>query len=200
MAAFPSSTPSPAPTFQSSHGGEGTPAELLEFLRTLLAENLDQGPPIPASNKDSWITLIGQLSGHFLSTFPSPRFGPWNVLHEQIKLAEATLEVIERATVRVDSLFQGPDDQSRSILIELIKFLCQLNSWTELGDSEDGETLSSEGLHRKALDTTVVILRCVRGDNLINAQTNLSSWQFFRIFVEQCLIIIRGEFTCTWSL
>ncbi|KAI5124851.1 hypothetical protein M0805_007285 [Coniferiporia weirii] len=146
-------------SFRPGQEGEASPADFLVFLQTLLAESLDSpvSNRIPASAKESWTALVEGLSEHFLSTFPGSSSELWNALQEKIKLCSASLDVIERAALRVDGLFADSDKRSITILRRLLKFYFILSTWATPA-SKCANVDSPGGLRRKVVETVGAVI------------------------------------------
>lgn len=125
-------TPFPVGSFRSGHGQDASPAKFLRYLETLIAAHLSDNSTerIPALAKEDWIPIIEGLSEHFLATFPKSDSELWNTLHEKIKLCSTSLDVIERAALRVDELFVETDARAIIILHRLFSLLFTLQTWT----------------------------------------------------------------------
>ncbi|THH12376.1 hypothetical protein EW145_g35 [Phellinidium pouzarii] len=161
MAASHPPTPFKVTSFSPGQEGEATPSDFLTFLHTLIAENLnDNGPVlirIPASSKDSYVTLVGGLSEHFLVTFPNSSSELWSTLQEKIKLCSTSLDVIERAALRVDGLFAESDECSIVVLRRLFEFFITLSSW-KASTSKHTTVASPSELRRKVIETIGAVI------------------------------------------
>ena len=189
MAPSVPSTPFPLGSRGTSHEGEASPAELLSFLETLIAENLsdDNTECIPASAKESWATIVEGLSDHFLATFPKQRSVLWNMLHEKIRLCSTGLTVIERAAMRVEGLFSDTDSRSFDTVQRMFDLLLALQAWS-CGPIPQCTKIDTPGvLRNKLIKSLEAVL--VSFTSTIAESTVLSS------VLNGCLRLISGMWT-----
>lgn len=138
-----------------------TSAGLYTFLQKIISDNLTDTRRILAAEKQIWITLIGGLCEHFLATFPTSGSSSWKALEEKIRLCFVSLDVLERASSRVDTLFLDSDDHSLKILSQILTFLAALATWDAPGAPEEG-SYGSLTLKDKAISAIDAVLGCLK--------------------------------------
>ncbi|KAF8165695.1 hypothetical protein B0H34DRAFT_248869 [Crassisporium funariophilum] len=181
-----SSTPFPVPAFGGTDSN-ATPAEFLEFLRSLITQYLgDACPRIPAANKAAWITIVDGLTDHFLGPFPSPDIVSWNTMQEKVEVTAMTLEVIGRVFRRVECIYNGSEQLVRKLFARLLDLCKVLDIWID--SKICGETtLSSYNMKQKALALLTLILRGL-GDNCPSPSDKSDlSWGVLRAILKECI-------------
>jgi serine/threonine-protein kinase ATR len=183
--------PDPTPfsaAFDSNSGGP-TPKEFLVFLRNLIAQNLDDEL---ASTRTDWVGIIIKLADHFLTPFPSNNDVPWDAMHDKIKLAEITLEVVHRATDRVRALYIGPNDLAKKIFTRLLNLCSSLDGWVGV------EVPGVEGiptpldLRNKSFQTVVDLLRRLGSNVTSVGESDEPTWRQLRNIIVEILEVGRG--------
>lgn len=194
MATF-GSVPFPISTFQSVHGSEATPADLLVFLQTLATEHLAKPTSEHiSSEKDAWVSLILGLTEHFLLSFPAPSFGHWHTLHERILLSEVTLDIIQRVASRVDDAFSWKENHTYSVVFRLMKFIVNLHEWPRptATDQPSVAVVSADELRLKATNTIVSVLKCLIDARVVESGKRVSSDRNFYNFANRIVVAIKG--------
>ncbi|THH16411.1 hypothetical protein EW146_g4222 [Bondarzewia mesenterica] len=185
---LPSSTPFPIPTFQNNVGDSTTPGALLDFLRTLISENLSgQNVPQNQEHKDTWVTVISGLSDHLLSSFPSSREGTWNVLHEKIILVDTTLTIIHQVLTKIDGLWTGAAGIAEKALFRLINTCGVLDTRNDADVQEGGSVLSPRQLRERTFSVTVELMRYLgNADNAARGDEK-RTWEILRTTILECI-------------
>jgi serine/threonine-protein kinase ATR len=194
---IPTSTPFPVPNFQNTDA-DASPKQFLGFLRNLVAENLDGDPSIqiPATSRDSWITVINGLSDHFLASFPTSNVVPWTEMHDKLDLIDITLEIIHRVTVRVDALFSGPgDDAAKKIFVRLLNLCSALDSWLDVDIVVEDDIPTPLHLREKTFRVAIDLLRHLGG-----MATNAPAWKILRSILAECLDVAQGGYHTLFDL
>jgi serine/threonine-protein kinase ATR len=191
---IPTSTPFPVPSFQNADA-DASPKQFLAFLHNLVAENLDGDPSIriPASSRDSWVTVINGLSDHFLASFPTSDVVPWGAMHEKLDLIEITLEIVQRVTVRVDALYSGPGDAAAKIFVRLLGLCSALDSWVDVDILIEDEIPTPARLRGKAFGVAADLLRHLGGIST-GGGSHTPSWKILRSILIECLDVGQGEY------
>jgi serine/threonine-protein kinase ATR len=190
--------PTPFPATFDSNAGDASPKQFLDFLRNLISQNLDGDPSvrIPATNRETWVTVIVSLSDHFLTPLPSHRDAPWNAMHEKVKLVEITMEVIQRATDRVDALYAGPGDLAKRIFASVLKFCTGLDVWVDLEVPKEDGIPTPLDLRQRAVQTAVGILRCMGNNITAVGGTDEPTWKILRDILTDSLEVSHGAYPC----
>jgi serine/threonine-protein kinase ATR len=191
---IPTSTPFPVPSFHNADS-DTSPKEFQAFLRKLVTDDLDGDPSIriPASSRDSWITVINGLSDHFLASFPTSNVVLWGAMHEKLDLIEITLEIVQRVTVRVDALFSGPGDAGKKIFVRLLNLCSALDSWLDVDIIVEDEIPTPVRIREKALAVAIDILRYLGGITT-GGGSQAPSWKILRDILIECLDVGQGEY------
>ncbi|KAJ6615603.1 hypothetical protein B0H10DRAFT_2220252 [Mycena sp. CBHHK59/15] len=189
---IPPATPFPVPTFDDPHS-DASPQEFLNFLKNLVVQNLDGDPAIriPAANKDLWVTVVTGLSEQFLASFPSTDKVQWHVMHEKVKLASASLDVIRRVSLRVDDIFSGPGDLAKQTFARLLNFCNVVEMWLDVECEPMQGLPSPRVLAEDALQTTLLVLRSLGGAVVHIADSKIPLWKTLRAILAECLDIIE---------
>jgi len=189
---IPPSTPFPVSTFQNKNV-DASPKQFLGFLRKLVADNLDGDPSIriPASGKDSWMTIINGLSDHFLVSFPTSNVVEWSAMHEKLDLIKITLEIIQRVTGRVDALFSGSEDAANTMFVRLLNLCSALDSWLDVNIPIEREMPTPLQLRDKTFKVAVDLLRHL-GDITTSGGSNPPSWKTLKRILIECLDVAQG--------
>ncbi|KAF8214175.1 hypothetical protein K438DRAFT_1564073 [Mycena galopus ATCC 62051] len=190
----PPPTPFPVPTFDDAHSN-ATPQEFLDFLHNLVAQSLDGDPAarIPAANKALWVTVVTGLSEQFLASFPSTDKVQWHVMHEKVKLAAASLDVIRRVSNRVEEVFHGPGDLAQRTFARLLNFCNVVEMWLDVEFEQMEGLPTPRELADDALQTTLLVLRSLGGAVVHIADSKAPLWKTLRIIIAECLDIVTGK-------
>src|ERR1700685_1785932 len=189
---IPTSTTFPVPSFQNPDA-DTSPKQFLGFLRKLVADNLNSDPSIriPASNKETWITVINGLSDHFLASFPTSNVVSWSTMHEKLDLIEITLEIIQRVTGRVDGLYSGPGDAVKATFVRLLHLCSALDSWLDVAIPIEDGVPTPHRLREKAFRVAVDLLRHLGGITTSGGHST-PSWKTLRGILIECLDVAQG--------
>ncbi|KAJ7228144.1 hypothetical protein GGX14DRAFT_547392 [Mycena pura] len=188
---IPSTKPFPVATFDDSQSN-ASPEEFLHFLKNLVAQNLDGDPAvrIPAANKELWVTVIAGLSEQFLASFPSTDTVQWHLMHEKVKLAAASLDVIRRVSVRVEGIFHGPGDLARRIFARLLNFCNVAEMWLDFEFEQLPGLPTPRELAEDALQTTLLVLRTLGNAVVQVSASKVPLWKTLRAILAECLNIV----------
>jgi serine/threonine-protein kinase ATR len=190
----PSATPFPVPAFDDP-GSNASPQEFLDFLHNLVAQNLDGDPAarIPAANKELWTTVVTGLSEQFLASFPSTDKVQWHVMHEKVRLAAASLDVIRRVSNRVDDIFHGPGDLALRTFARLLNFCNVVEMWLDVEFEQMDGLPTPRELADDALQTTLLVLRSLGGAVVHVAESKVPLWKTLRVILAECLDVVTGK-------
>ncbi|KAF8659134.1 hypothetical protein AX16_001904, partial [Volvariella volvacea WC 439] len=161
--------------------GETSPGQLLQYLQTLISQSLDGATRIPGEGKEEWAGLVNGLSNWFLKPLQTPDMITWEALLEKIALVDATLEIIDRVTARIEGMFLAPEDFTQ-LFVKLVDLSTVLELWVEQG-STDLTTIAPADLQAKALRVTVAVLRSL----VFNSSSESPSWQLLRRVLSKAL-------------
>ncbi|KAJ7828815.1 hypothetical protein B0H13DRAFT_1650064 [Mycena leptocephala] len=171
------------------------PQEFLDFLHNLVAQNLDGDPAarIPAANKELWTTVVTGLSEQFLASFPSTDKVQWHVMHEKVRLAAASLDVIRRVSNRVDDIFHGPGDLALRTFARLLNFCNVVEMWLDVEFEQMDGLPTPRELADDALQTTLLVLRSLGGAVVHVAESKVPLWKTLRVILAECLDVVTGK-------
>lgn len=196
---FPSSTPFPIQTFQSTGDGP-SPRALLNFLQNLISENLHDGrvEQIP-NEKHTWVTVIAGLSDYLLSSFPSSREGAWTVLHEKITLVDTTLEVIHRVLSKVDGVWSDSGETAEKAVFRLIGICGVLDTRDDADMQEEEGVLSPRQLRERTFAGTLELIRYLGNVDHVTRGAESRSWETAREIITECVKTSEGglDLCCT---
>ena len=194
MSAVPPSTPFPVPGFNAS-SGNATPAQFLEFLRSLITEYLgDTSPRILSSAKAAWVTIVDGLTDHFLGPFPLPDIVAWETMLEKVEMTDATLEVIKRVFMRVEGIYNGSEVLVRKMFARLLDLCRTLDVWVDVGILSGDQAFTPGYIKEKTLGLLVFLLRGL-GNNTPppSEQQYQPSWKTMREILKECVDVCHGE-------
>jgi serine/threonine-protein kinase ATR len=189
----PTSTPFPVPGFNAS-SSNATPAQFLEFLRSLITQYLgDTSPRILSSAKAAWVTIVDGLTDHFLGSFPLPDIVSWETMQEKVEMTEATLEVIRRVFIRVEGIYNGSEVLVRKMFARLLDLCKTLDVWVDVGIPSGILAFTPEYIKEKALGLLVFVLRGL-GDNTPPPSDHQyqPSWKTLREILNECIDVCHG--------
>ena len=194
MSVVPTSTPFPVPGFSAS-SDNATPAQFLDFLRSLITQYLgDTSPRILSSAKVAWVTIVDGLTDHFLRPFPLPDIVTWETMQEKVEMTEATLEVIRRVFMRVEGIYNGSEDLMRKMFARLLDLCRALDVWVDVGILSGDQEFTPGYIKEKALGLLVFLLRGL-SDNIPPPSSDhhyQPSWKTLREILKECVDVCHG--------
>ena len=193
MSTVPTPTPFPVPGFNAS-SSNATPAQFLEFLRSLITQYLgDTSLRILSSAKAAWITIVDGLTDHFLGSFPLPDIVTWETMREKVEMTEATLEVIRRVFMRVEGIYNDSEILVRKMFVRLLDLCRILDVWVDVGILPGAPVFTPGYIREKALGLLVFLLRGL-GDNIPAPSDHQSqpSWKTLREILKECVDVCHG--------
>jgi hypothetical protein len=171
-----------------------SPDELLHFLHVLIQEHLSGSTYIPHSQSQSLVTVILGLSDHFLTPLPLPSVraheASWTATAEKIRLVEITLEVFHRAVERVECLFAGHGEFTKSMFINLVKLNASLDHWVNLRISTEstGDLSTPSEIQAKVFQGIVDLLRNLGN----NTGSDEPMWRCMWSIIDESIHVIYG--------
>lgn len=152
----------PVPSISTGPKGD-SPEELMQFLDSIIHNSLNGTKPIPKSEKEQWITLIMELSEHFLASFPLSGAGIWSTYSEKTKLSLASLEVIQGSASFVPDFLLVHEDHTNVITTRILMFALAVASWDHSHSEPCGPPeLCPRSVHRKAVETYEKVVRSLK--------------------------------------
>jgi hypothetical protein len=184
---LPISTPFPVPEFEESENNN----KFFDFLDEIINDQL--APGRVHKDAESWIRIIDGLSDHFLAPLRFHHGATWSALHEKAQLASRNVEIVQRATVCVQSLVAGPGDFTQNMFVRLLTLCSSLDSWEDAFVDEEENVPSPSDLKAKALEAAVTVLR--RIDATPPKSSEEPHWIYLRKILEECLDTCHGMLT-----
>ncbi|KAJ6536721.1 hypothetical protein DFH09DRAFT_92839 [Mycena vulgaris] len=179
---IPPATPFPA---LDDPDGDASPQKFLHSLSNLVAQSLSGDVRIPAENKDAWVTIVTRLSEQFFASFPSTDKVEWHDMHEKVRLATATLDIIRRVSSRVEGVFHGPGHLAQRIFARLLNFCIVVEMWLDVEVEPMQGLPSPQELADDALQTTLLVLRSLSG--AVVHSTEISPRMMFLVQMVSCI-------------
>jgi serine/threonine-protein kinase ATR len=193
MSVVPTSTPFLVPGFDPSRSN--TPAQFLEFLRSIITQYLeDASPRILSSDKNAWVTVLDGLTDHLLRPFPLPNIFLWETMQERVDMAEATLEVIRRVFMRVEGIYNGSEMFVRKVFVRLLDLCRTLDVWVDVEILSGDQAFTPRFMREKTFGLLVSLLRGL-GDNRPPPSDHQyqPSWRTLRELLKECVDVCHGE-------
>ncbi|KIJ20461.1 hypothetical protein PAXINDRAFT_174826 [Paxillus involutus ATCC 200175] len=153
----PSSGHIPA-TFQTPHGkAVVSPKQFLEFLYSLITQSL--GDDVNAiHDKASWVLMISGLSEQVYGYFPYFTPATRGTSNERITLTHVSLEVLDRASHKIKSVYHGEEDLVKKLFVRLLGLCVSAESWLEAGDDSLPDHSDPSTIYSKATNILVYML------------------------------------------
>ncbi|KAG6832347.1 hypothetical protein H0H87_001811 [Tephrocybe sp. NHM501043] len=176
----------PLATFESLED----PDYFYNYVTQLLDKNLplDYNELI-TSKQEIWVTVLLGLSQFMV--FPSGSGAlSWKVFARKVEMVEKWMELIERASTRIVGLYSESGNLAEEVLTKLLGLSCTFWVW-EGHDDHDDATYTPLYMKDKALKVILIVVR-VLGDGVsTTAPTDRRLWQTLRMFLVECLDMVR---------
>ncbi|KAJ7893431.1 hypothetical protein B0H14DRAFT_2684894 [Mycena olivaceomarginata] len=140
--------------------------------------------------RSSGLPSSSGLSEQFLASFPSTDKVQWHVMHEKVKLAAASLDVIRRVSNRVEEVFMDPaiwhDAHLRGCSTSATLWRCgwmsSLSRWTDFRRRESWQMMRC----RRPL----LVLRSLGGAVVHIAESKEPLWKTLRVILSESLDVV----------
>lgn len=191
----PVSTPLPLASLQS--GDDASPAALIEWLQALTKET-DEGLPFTSKEAKKaqelpWFEVLSGLTTFFVNSFPGPDELPWDALQEKLRLAELSLGLLQRATIRVGCPYAERSGLSQSIVMRLANFCTAMDLWIGVENIKEDSKYTAEEFFSIAQTASAQMLRSLGGDGKIRG-TAWKSRKTFKNILEDCITVCKGKY------
>ncbi|KAG6891314.1 hypothetical protein C0992_009195 [Termitomyces sp. T32_za158] len=113
----------------------------------------------------------------------------WKAFTRKVEMVGKWMELIERASSRIVGLYSEPGNLAEEILTKLLGLSCAFWAWDE-HETRDDATYTPLYMREKALKVMLTVVRAL-GDNVTTAQSDRRLWQTLRMFLVECLDIVR---------
>lgn len=184
------SAPLPLPSLRTADK-DATPEEFFEFLQNLIKQHLSGSVRIPASERQPWVSVILSLSDHFLTPLPSRHDAAWSATGEKIRLVQITLEVLDRALERVQSL-GGCDDFANRMFACLLGFAFSLDAWIDAPDCSEPDLPTPSQLQGDVSRAIINLLHSL-GNNTFATGLEGQTWKTMRCILDDGIQVIHGN-------
>lgn len=187
---LPHATPFPVATFDND-APPLKPVEFLAYMEHLLLTRLEgEGE----EHNALWINVLVGLTEQFFAAFPSvSEVNSWHGMHEKVRLAAGTLEVIRRVSDRLKEILLGPRDLARRTFARLLNFCHVLEMWFDIEFEQMEGLPSPRELAEDAFQTAVYLLRSFGGAVVHVADTKVPQWKTLRAILSECLDVLEGK-------
>lgn len=183
----------PVPSFDRDQQ-ESSAKNFLSSLRQLIALHLDDDPSVRITNsgQEAWIEAISNLSTHLLASFPLCGSTEW-ARSERILYTYGSLDFLERVLSRVDGLFHGLNEFTRTLFARLLHVCFALEIWI-LEDIEPSDDVPTpKALRDLTFRVSVGLLRYLgKSCSTPTPDSGQPMWKVLRSIVEECLEIVQG--------
>lgn len=154
MSTFSSSQP-PLPTFGQMEGSASDvkPVYLLDFLERTLDEFENDKAGIRddlMAKRTTVFSIISQVSAKF--PYPDEQLKQWHAMHEHIKLADATLLLVQGGTHKFDRFFSHPTEFVMGTMQSLLRIAVVADRWTELPVERQEKYPNPDDMRAKAIE------------------------------------------------
>lgn len=182
----------PVPSLSLSAGPKGdSPEELTLFLETIIHNSLNGIELIPKDQKQAWVTLVMELSEHFLASFPLSGADTWSTYSDKTKLSLASLEVIQGSARIVEDLLLIHEEHTHVIIMRILSFALAVASWDHSHSEPcSPPELCPRSIHRKAIESFEKVVRCLK----VNHVSERSSSRSVQQCVEGMVSCLRGAY------
>ena len=162
-----------------------------EFLHALVRDHLSGSSKIPATDAKTWISVISNLSQHLLTRVPPHHEVTWSDAAEKIQLLDITLDVLLRASERVEGLYDTDSDFAVQMFARLLDLNASLCYWLVV---EDTSVLLTPGqLHAKVSHVLMGFLRSLGNSNSVSNEFGEQGWRLMRSIITESLDFAHGS-------
>lgn len=170
-----------------------------DYFYNYVTQLLDTNLPLDyneliTSKQEIWVTVLLGLS-QFMVFPPASETLSWKAFSRKVEMVGKWMELIERASSRIVGLYSEPGNLAEEILTKLLGLSCAFWAW-DGHETRDDATYTPLYMREKTLKVMLTVVRAL-GDNVTTAPSDRRLWQTLRIFLVECLDIIRGEHS-TW--
>ena len=177
-----SSLPIP-PTFQD----DGSPALFLAWLEERIANLLD--PQLDKQTSD-WTASVAALVPVLFMPSPSESNGVWNALHEQIRLCEISLRLVDHALRHVPLLFKDRQILPEVFLMNFTILCTSLDLWIEFDPPPDDEYITPHALYDRTRRVLAEVLQALGEE--VDPTLGPVFWAMLRDLVARCAGLVNG--------
>lgn len=171
-----------------SNKPEDVHAYIIKLLHAKLNNNTSNRI---TSDQETWVTVLSGITDFMFVNLPDR--APWSTFREKIDMLENSMEVIQRASARVDGLFFRAGNLAHQLLTRLLDLGCVFEVWDSVEENHGDEGSTPLFMKGKAYEVMVVILRAL-GDSASTADVDPPMWQILRTFIVEIFDVING----TW--
>jgi len=165
------------------------PEDVQAYLSKLLDAKLDDSSSRIISGQEEWLAVLSGLMDFMI--FPLPQNVPWSAFQENIDMVQKSMEVIQRASKRVDGLFSGTGHIVHQLLTRLSYLYCVFEVWDTFEESNIHEACSPRFMKARAHEVMFEIIQ-ILGNSISTTEINPAMWQILQIFLVEILDVIKG--------
>lgn len=166
------------------------PEHVHAYITKLLDANLNSDTSARiTSDQDTWVTVLSGIT-RFMFVSPPEGKAAWSTLGEKIDMIENSLEVIQRASARVDGLFFKAGHLAHQILTRLLDLSCVFEVW-DSHEGNGGDACSPKFMRDKTVEVILVVVRSL-GDSVSTPAMDRPMWEILRLFLVEVLDVITG--------
>jgi hypothetical protein len=186
-----SAPPFPVPSFQN---GEGNTRSLILYLMDLTNNGLRVNGDDTASRipRDTWITILSNLSDSVLQSFPLPGSVHWESHGDRVVVVEAALIVIDRVVQRENAL-DAAKNFCLQQFVRLLKLADTFERWKRVLDPQTDTVPTPQVLYEKTVQVAAQLLRTL-GSSVVTFSSEQPNWHLLNAILKECLDISQG--TC----
>ncbi|KAG6868123.1 hypothetical protein C0993_007327 [Termitomyces sp. T159_Od127] len=113
----------------------------------------------------------------------------WKAFARKVEMVGKWLELIERASGRIVGLYSEPGNLAEEVLTKLLGLSCAFWAWDD-HETRDDATYTPFYMREKTLKVMLTVVLAL-GDNVTTAPSDRRLWQTLRMFLVECLDIVR---------
>ncbi|KAG5733468.1 Serine/threonine-protein kinase atr, partial [Termitomyces sp. T112] len=113
----------------------------------------------------------------------------WTAFARKVEMVEKWMELIERASTRIVGLYSEPGNLAEEVLTKLLGLSCAFWAW-DGHQNCDSATYTPLYMREKTLKVMLIVVRAL-GDSVTTAPSDRRLWQTLRMFLVECLDVIR---------
>lgn len=166
------------------------PVHFYNYVTQLLDTNLPLGcNELITSKQDIWVTVLLGLS-HFM-VFPAISESlSWTVFTRKVEMVEKWMELVERASTRIVGLYLETGNLAHEVLTKLLDLRCAFEAW-DGHEQHDDAGYTPLYMKEKALRVMLIVVRVLGDSSLTTVPSDRRLWQTLRMFMVECLDVIR---------
>ncbi|KNZ76453.1 Serine/threonine-protein kinase atr [Termitomyces sp. J132] len=164
-----------------------------DYFYNYVTQLLDTNLPLDyneliTSKQEIWVTVLLGLSQFMVFPQASETLS-WTAFARKVEMVEKWMELIERASTRIVGLYSEPGNLAEEVLTKLLGLSCAFWAW-DGHQNCDSATYTPLYMREKTLKVMLIVVRAL-GDSVTTAPSDRRLWQTLRMFLVECLDVIR---------